>query len=45
MPHSDPGWPYYDDILWWALAMLRAVDMHTVRGEHAHAASELSSAT
>lgn len=33
MPHSDPGWPYYDDILWWALAALRAADMYTLRGE------------
>jgi len=32
MQHGDPGWPYYDDILWWALAMLRAADMHSARG-------------
>ena len=39
MPHADPGWPYYDDILWWALAMLRAADMHALRGEHGQAAA------
>jgi hypothetical protein len=35
MNHGDPGWPYYDDILWWALASLRAADMYTQRGEAA----------
>ena len=39
MPHGDPGWPYYDDILWWALAMLRAADMHSLRGEPGAAAN------
>ena len=33
MPHGDRGWPYYDDILWWALAYLRAADMYAVRGD------------
>jgi len=33
MNHGDPGWPYYDDILWWALASLRVADMYTLRGE------------
>jgi hypothetical protein len=27
MPNADPGWPFYDDVLWWALASLRAADM------------------
>ena len=39
MPNGDAGWPYYDDILWWALASLRAADMYTQRGEPALAAN------
>ena len=39
MPNGDAGWPYYDDILWWALASLRAADMYTQRGETARAAN------
>eukprot|EP01047_Picozoa_sp_COSAG01_P025487 COSAG01_NODE_1612_length_9735_cov_74.461810_8_plen_506_part_00 len=35
MQHGDPGWPYYDDILWWALAMLRAAEMFAARGSDA----------
>ena len=39
MPHGNPGWPYYDDILWWALAYLRAADMYSVRGDEQLSAS------
>jgi hypothetical protein len=33
MPRGNPGWPFDDDILWWALAYLRAADMYTSRGD------------
>eukprot|EP01052_Picozoa_sp_SAG31_P033473 SAG31_NODE_3789_length_3879_cov_3.452910_1_plen_581_part_00 len=39
MNKGDPGWPYYDDILWWALAFLRAADMYTYRDEAEMAAN------
>lgn len=42
MPHGDPGWPYYDDILWWAMAYLRAADMYAGRGETAQAADSVA---
>ena len=39
MDNGDTGWPYYDDILWWALASLRAADMYRERGEAQAAAN------